>query len=411
MRRLDDGWSPADEGGRALLRRLARADPDAISRARRALVAPTAVHIGLDDVPTHGSFSPDGRQLLVATERGGRYSGCRVFELPGGTLVERHDYHGALPPVSVVHLGAAFLVVSRLAQTWELVRYSQGRPHVLYQSPRPLTAAAYPGASAGFVVLEQGGGRLRLGFRDAAGVALRDVALDHPPSPLDDARVAVDPGSGRLAVTGACLSIIRPDGAGVLARTRPPTGITAACFVGPDQVAAIDTTGQIRLYRLARRRLELRASVAGQGGEILAIPRRGEIAVRSGQRVRYLNAKTLAEERSDGADDQQDLAGRRGTVLWGSADGRCQALGGEHEDGRGFAHVIWGGHPRVIALADRPIGAMRPGDLSVAEVALRGPIAGVAARPFLHLLRECLRQRFAADVGVARLPADTEPAC
>ena len=54
VRWLNDGWSPADEGGRALLRRLARADPDAIATAGQALAAPTAVSIDLDDVPTHG---------------------------------------------------------------------------------------------------------------------------------------------------------------------------------------------------------------------------------------------------------------------------------------------------------------------------------------------------------------------
>jgi hypothetical protein len=65
------------------------------------------------------------------------------------------------------------------------------------------------------------------------------------------------------------------------------------------------------------------------------------------------------------------------------------------------------GHPSVTALADRPIGAMTAGDLSPAEAALRGPIAGVAARPFLHLLRECLRHR--GDVGEPGLLADSEP--
>jgi hypothetical protein len=83
--------------------------------------------------------------------------------------------------------------------------------------------------------------------------------------------------------------------------------------------------------------------------------------------VRYLNAKTLAD-----VTDQQDLAGRAGAALWGSPDGRSYALGGRHADGRGFVHVIWGGHPRVTALADRPVAAMRPEDLWVAEAALRG---------------------------------------
>jgi len=409
VRLIDDGWGPADDRGRAMLRGLARADPDTIGRASQALAAPTTVGIDLDDVPTHGAFSPDGRQLLVATVRDGRYSGCRVFDLPGGTLVERHDYQGTLPPASAVHLGAALVLVGRGPDTWELIRYSEGRPHVLHRSRRPLTVAAYPGAShpGGFVVLEQEEARWRLEFRNAAGEALRDVPLDYPLSPPNEVRVTVDPGSGRLAVTGADLWIIDPDGVGVLARTPPTTAITAACFAGPDRVAVIDAGGQIRLYRLARRRLEVQASAPAQPGlsrsEIVAIPQRDEIAVRRDQQVRYLNALTLTE-----VTGRRDLGGRPGTALWGSADGRSQALGGRKPDGRGFARVIWGGHPRVTALADRPIGAMTPGDLSVAEAALRGPVASATARPFLHLLRECLRHGVVTDAGVL---ADSEPAC
>jgi hypothetical protein len=412
VRLLDGGWSPADDPGRALLRRLARADPDTIATAAQALAAPTAVSIDLDDVPTHGSFSPNGRQLLVATERGGRYSGCRVFELPGGTLVERHDYQGILPPASVLHLGAALLLVGRRPDGGcELVRYSEGRPQVLHRGPGPMTAASYPGASgasypgasAGCVVLDRPGPGWRLGFRDAVGAALRDVALDYPPSPPEEVRVAVDPGSGRLAVTGACLWVIGPDGAGVLGRTPPAPSITAACFPAAGHVAAIDTTGQIRLYRLARQRLELRASTASQPGlargEIVAIPQRGEIAVRGGPEVRYLNAASLTDVTGG-----RNLADGSGTALWGSADGRSHAAGGRHPDGRGFVHVIWGGHPRVTALADRPIGGMTAGDLSLAEAALRGPITGVAARPFLHLLRECVRHREDLGESVEILP-------
>jgi len=342
----------------------------------------------------------------VATERGGRYSGCRVFELPGGTLVERHDYQGTLPPAGVVHLGAALLLVGRRPDgASELVRYSDGRPHVLHRSPGPMTVAPYPGAShpgashsAGFVVLDREGPGWRLGFRDTAGAALRDVPLDYPPSPPEDIRVAVDAGSGRLAVTGACLSIIGPDGADVLGRTPPAPAITAACFPPPDHAGRDrrDRPGQA----LPARAVPARA--AGQHGESAGTSarrhrrdtQRGEIAVRSGADVRYLNAASLTEVTRD-RDPPAGQARRCG----GSADGRSHAAGGRHPDGRGLVHVIWGGHASVTALADRPVGAMTASDLSLAEAALRGPIAGVAARPFLHLLQECLRHR--GDAGEA----------
>jgi hypothetical protein len=66
-------------------------------------------------------------------------------------------------------------------------------------------------------------------------------------------------------------------------------------------------SGLIRLYRLTRHGLELPASAAGQASrcDVVALPRRGEIAIRRGHQVIYLNAKTLAD-----VTDQQDLADR-----------------------------------------------------------------------------------------------------
>jgi hypothetical protein len=52
------------------------------------------------------------------------------------------------------------------------------------------------------------------------------------------------------------------------------------------------------------------------------------------------------------------------------------------------------------------MGGMTLGDLSLVQTALHGSLASLAARPFLTLLRECLRQRLAMDVALG----DTRPA-
>jgi len=190
------------------LRRLARADPDAIATAGRALAAPTTVSIDLDDV-AHPRLVLTGRagQLLVATERGGRYSGCRVFELPGGTLVERQRLPGHLAPggrgAPRRRLTARRPKGRTARASWS--RYSDGRPHVLHRSPGPMTVAPYPGAShpgashpGGFVSSTGKGRDGGSGSATQAGAALREVPLDYPPSPPEDIRGAVDAGSGRL---------------------------------------------------------------------------------------------------------------------------------------------------------------------------------------------------------------------
>ena len=385
MQLFDVGWRPSDERGRSLFGQLAGADLDGIVHALGALEAPALIHIELDDVPTSGSFSPDGKQMLVATERHGRYSGCRVFELPWGTPTERHDYHGGRPPQTVLHLGEAFFLVGcRGFETWELVRYTAGQPSVIDWNQAPINVAQHP---AGFVMDKwlQGGRRLRL--CDARGEVSRDITvrLADPEPGLHLA--AADPRTGRLAIRGAYLWILDSDGVCVLGKMRlhantPPR----ISFLGPGHVAAVDAAGHAVLYGVTGGlRLQVVADLPAVCRDFTQL--RDETAVLHEGAVRYLKPEFFDDVRH-----WRPLAGVRGQALWGSADGRSHALGGRR-DGHGFADVVWGGDAVVQELVQRPMAGMGADDLTAVTAALRAPVPGATARPFLGLLRACLEYR------------------
>jgi hypothetical protein len=385
MRLFSNGWRPAEERERALFGRLAEADLDGIIRALDALEAPALIHVELDDVPTHGSFSPDGKQLLVATERGGRYSGCRVFELPLGTPIERHDYHGGRPPQAVLHLGESFFLVGcKGFETWELIRYTAGQPEVIDWNQAPINVAQHP---AGFVMDKWllGGRRLRL--CDAHGEVTRDITV-RVVDPVPGLHLAAaDPRTGRLAIRGAYLWILDSDGVGVLGKMRlrentPPR----VSFLGPEHVATVDATGQAVVYAVTGGlRLQAVANLPPVCRDF--VPLRDDVAVLRTGKVQYLKPGPFSDAHPPGPLDRAS-----GQALWGSADGRCHALGGRR-DGHGFADIIWGGDVAVQELARRPMAGMGPDELAAVMAALRAPVPGAAARPFLELLQACLACR------------------
>ena len=151
MRLLRDGWEPGGESDRALFSQLARADPEAIARSAEELAKPTVIDLETGDLVLRGSFSPDGRRLLVSVcGPGTPYAGVRVYDLPSGSLVERHDNPGRTAPDAVVHLGSSFLVVGhRIEVVWELVRYAGGQRALRRHGGR---GQRLPGRSGGSVL-------------------------------------------------------------------------------------------------------------------------------------------------------------------------------------------------------------------------------------------------------------------
>lgn len=437
VRQAGGSWRPDRDADRVLFDRLACADPK-IARAYAGLNESEIIRIEMDDPPTHGAFSPDGRALLVATARGGRYSGCRVFDLPAGTLAERHDYRGDLPPAGVVHLGDSLVLVGRRQgdgsarpPAWELVRYAADGVNVLHRSEHPMAVA--PGYGGCIVVETQQSMRavrgrgpadgtphnrnplaeitgIRVQHRDAGGNVYRnaafssDLRLGSFPAWLEPL-VAVEPSGSRMVIGIRGLAVLdlydqrvvasRPSGR---ERQSPGRVIRGACFPRSDRLATIDRSGRVRLYQLDGDQLQPKAGAKVTGApphDLVAFPRwASKIAVIDSRKgLRYLDADTLNNVKRP-----RELARQRGTVLFGSPDGRHYALGGSR-DANGFVHVLWTGPGDVAALAHRPMGTMTRADLAVVTARLRELRPGAAGRPFLDLLRIGLERRFAAGSG------------
>ena len=387
MRLFGDGWRPGDDRSRTLFGLLAEADPGAVASALSALQAPVLIRIEMDDVPSRGSFSPDSRQLLVATERDGRYSGCRVFDLPGGTLTERHDYRGGRPPQAVLHLGEAFFVVGcRGFEVWELVRYTAGQPAVIEWNREPIIVARHP---AGFVMEKWRLGGRRLRLYDARGEVAEEVTVSVADPEPGVHLAAADPGTGRLALRGTHLWILDSDWARVLAKLKPrEKAPSRVSFVGPEHVVVINDNEPAALYDwFGKRTTVLNHRTESPAHYRDLVPLRDEIAVLDTGTVRYLQPVYFSDTYRSGP-----LDGVRGQALWGSPDGRSHALGGRR-DGHGFADVVWGGDAVVQDLARGPMAGMGPDDLAVVTAALHDPVPGATARPFLELLQACLKCR------------------
>ncbi|HEU5332754.1 MAG TPA: hypothetical protein VFU73_08325 [Actinocrinis sp.] len=447
-RRFPEDWRPVGGRERIVFGCLSRADRDRIAGARDAVSKPEVVRLELDDAPTHGSFSPDGRRLLLATGRGHRrYTGCRVLDMPSGAVLERHDFEGDLPPVRVLHLGRSFVVVGqRLGGPSELVRYENGRPTVLYWSDQLLRIARTP---TGFALLATGlASQSRtwgdgpvpatsVYFCDAQGDVVTEwqsAAIPQGGVPGHRFWIESDPAGRRLAYwpawsrKGLYGDLIDPHG-NRLTTVRLPVPLTdfsvprplrrvidredarvrGACFTADGPVAIVDDRDQILLCRsgpgvaLVPRSAKAVFAQVPVESDLVFLPDRGEIALldlREG--VRYLDARTLTDAQSPG--DPGPLSGEHGTMLTASPDGRCLALGGRDGSG-GFLQIAWDGHPDEAAtLARRPMADWTERDLAAFAAPCSSTVPA-EARPILDLTRECLKARFAP----ALTPTDAGP--
>lgn len=415
--RFGDGWQPAGDRGRALFRRLARIGPAEIAAARAAL---DPVLIQIDGTIVGGSISPDGRWLAVATLAD---SFVDVFEFPAGTLARRYDNPGFHPRL-LLHLGDALIAAGHSSRTfgWEQFRYSGDQAEELWHDRvRAEALAPHP---VGFVALCADPGRVpyHLRFcepdgRPAWSVSLHDLGVPEALTRLKPRLVAADPASGRLAlylerfptahrsrdgyerylwvletssgharVLARCMAA---EPARSVLRSEPVSG---ACFIGPERLV-VGHRRDVRLYQLSDRGVRRLASTPVDGNAaLIAIPARHEIALLDSiGRMRYLDARTLKRVRTP-----REFTGRSGRDLWGTPDGRRQALAGN-----GSVEVVL--HPlsdTLAALADRPLASLAPGDIATVTGALRDSGAGWPARPLLEVLAACLEYRFGDEVAL-----------
>jgi len=403
VRSSGDGWRPADDRGRALFARLARADPRLVGSGRRFLTLPQVMWIeGPNAVTLGGSLSPDGRQVAVGSHRTGPGAtfGLSVYDLPGGALAERYDL-GFYPGV-VLHLGDAILAaVPHSSATRVLMRYAGGRAAELfrYQGLLQLQRSA-----SGFVALlwsADGPGFARLRFCTAAGRVIRDVRLAELGIPDDGSLLAADPPSGRLALTAGGRDLWIVDGdpthttrvIGSAESPRPRIG--GACFAGPG-LLAVTTVGGMYLWRLDGGRLDIEADGLGRNYGVVAAPERGTIAVDdpADGTVQLFDLELKDVTKVEGLD--RTAAGPPGRPLLGSPYGRYLVL--PHAVGVSFADIAY------IGLARRPLAAMTAADLALAAEPRRGRMTSQPRRDFLDLLRDVLELRFADEVALGDAP-------
>jgi hypothetical protein len=429
--RLVDGWRPPHDRDRVLFDRLTGADPEPLAEARRDLTTFGVTRIEVPGSVEVGAFSPDGRRLAVLTTPNSRpgQDAISVFDLAGGRLVERYELTPGLRYVlttTAVRLHVQFVPLGQglIAANPQLLPgthdvhsglrwYSDG--HAEEWESRPVVRALVPSPArgGGFVAYTRDG---ELEFRGPDGDLVSAVRLRAelgPDRAFGTVRaLAIEPGSGRLAVAGDGLAVFdaRDDAhVRLLAHERLPGSPTiyGAAFLDQDRLVTTDMSMDraVRRWRLTGNRLDWRTAPAGPAASDtsgptagltdrvrspIVIPQRGEVAVidRQGD-VRYVDAERLAA-----IDEPRELTGHVGHQLWAAPGSGLHALGGD-----GYVDVVSPAHsPAVAALADRPPAEMTPGDLATVSAALRDLSPGSAARPFLELLHDCLEHRFASDV-------------
>ena len=376
------GWRPAGHDG-DLFDVLAAADPAALTEARHAATRPVRLPAGN---VFRASISPDGRRVAVGTPRA-----VDVFACADGTHLEHVPT--TLHP-RVLALDDDVLVVSDTDP-----RQPTGPPGTWRFHWASVLARTADGFAA--LVYDQKKNRHRLHLLsgsgrdfDRYGHRVLDVRAElaiPAKFPHETCTVAVDAGTGRLAVSASkdlYLAEITADGLRLLA-TVPGSGgmLRHLAFSGPDRLLRLTWGGELQVWRLdgdAPRVVAERGSAA----EVADVPGAGVVAMiprpgsRMPRRVHYLDATTLADVPTPG---QYFDRGEPGHVF-AAPDGDRLGVGYAE-----FTEVV---DAALVALADRPLATTTPADLALASARLdRGNL-------FLTLLHECLAHRFGGDVAL-----------
>jgi hypothetical protein len=413
VRRFDAGWRPASDAGRAFFDRLASVPPDAIGGARGALARTGTIYMDVPGWACAGSFSPDGRRLVVIVsldrKRGRPNCEACVFELPSGRMIEHYDadFDGSGP---VVHVGDAFVVKT---SSGKLVRSSRGFSQPLRRPVGYIAALAQYGS--GFAALRtetaDDGYLSRVLICDRLGEVKRSVTSD---GGFDSGPIwlAVEPGTGRLALGRARhFCVLDPSAHRVIASPPRITGvtITGACFLGPGRLITLGRHMNRLVLETWRRHEDRLVSETewryesephhSQTHEIVPVPEFGEVMIRHGGSVMYLDGGTLAE-----VTDWRPLMGTDGLALWSKAGGGTYALGRW-----GAVEVADTSAAAVLALVDRPQTQLRPSDLAAVNRAAPFFGADREARLLEGLLRACLEHRFGSEVALGSAIASAGP--
>jgi hypothetical protein len=397
------GWRPPDQDA-VLFDLLTGVDSARLRDAHAVVARPWSVRETSLGPVTGGSISPDGARIAVATEQM-----VAVCAFPPGrrTEVRRHP---AANPRAVLALDDDVLVTAgRNGQSGWLARTGDSGPR--YRHTIKHVVDTFGRAATGFVALVtdrdhsvdlylQPEGEQVTGFAPRILNVHAQLGVEHQYPPLAWA-MATDPGSGRIALVGdEYLHVTRM--ATVLHRLAPkvrflPGKAPSLTFCGPDRVAGMGSTGELRMWRLTGGVLKVVAERQLTRSEAPAcpvyLPAAGVLSVlvadRGVRRVQWFDAETLAD-----VPVPTRLAPSRPTFQ--TAQGNRLMICGD--SGVTVADVPF--LAGVTELADRPLAATTPADLNLVRAQLDRESTDPAARPFLELLYACLVDRFAVDISI-----------
>lgn len=397
-RLLPEQWRPADDRDHALLELLVRADPEQVGAARGALSAPLRIPVAGEALG--GAFSPDGQRLAVAVASATARAepSVKVLDVASGTVLE--EYSDVAEPRLLYLFNNGTLVYGAA----DGLRWCTGGhvKHVWKFPGRPVALAPRFVRRGGLVVATPEG----LNFLDRDGKLTGHAPRWRLNLPFRDnlQALAAQPGGSLLAAASSCLLVLDAAHARRVRLLSTPQAVphaTGICFAGPDRVV-VTQRNSVSVWRQTGQEVSLAATTGHLGSLSVArapvwIPHRDEIAVLAGKTDTVLYLRVNHDSASlEIVKESRELDRRRGSALWASPSSQHHALGTADA-----VEVVLGGRAAAIAaLADRPLAAAAPADLRTVAAARRDPVVRSLAGPLLDLLWDCLRHRFATEVGL-----------